>query len=167
MCGLSKLPFELVQVPLPWQHAVSRNECKLLSSVQKSLLVQRPVRVMLCSSPPCGPDDAGRLTLTPDNVYFVAKDVAQLLHIHEANVARRIAPFLPHERARMHVLCMQSNGTKATLMLSVLSVAGMTRLLTASKKAVSTPHPQTPLLEFRHARDRRLTLCWSVCVGVV
>lgn len=66
------------------------------------------------------------------------QDVAQLLHIHEANVARRIAPFVPHERARMHVLCVQSNGTKATLMLSVLSVAGMTRLLTASKKAVST-----------------------------
>lgn len=67
-----------------------------------------------------------------------AQDVAQLLHIHEANVARRIASFLPHERARMHVLCVQSNGTKATLMLSVLSVDGMTRLLTASKKAVRT-----------------------------
>ena len=87
LVGLSKLPFQLVQVPLPWQHAVSRNECKLLSSAQKSLLVQRPVRVMLCAALPCGPDEVGRLQLTPDNVYFVAKDVAQLLHIHEANVA--------------------------------------------------------------------------------
>jgi len=136
LVGLSKYPYQLVQVPLPWQHAVSRNECKLLSPGQKALLVQRPVRIMLCAHPPCGPDAQGRLHLAPDNVWFVAKDVAQLLHIHEANVSRRIAAFLPHERARMPVLCLQSNGTKATLMLSVLSVAGMTRLLTASKKAV-------------------------------
>ena len=108
------MPFEVVQVPLPWQHAVSRNECKLLSAAQKSLMVQRPVRVMLCASPPCGPDASGRLQLTPDNVWFVAKDVAQLLHIHEANVARRIADFLPHERARMHVLCMQVNAHTRT-----------------------------------------------------
>jgi hypothetical protein len=136
LVGLSKLPYQLVEVPLPWEHAVSRNESKLLTPVQKALLVQRPVRIMLCATPPCGPDAQGHLLLTPDNVWFVAKDVAQLLHIHEANVARRIAAFLPHERARMPVLCMQSNGTKATLLLSVLSVAGMTRLLTANKKAV-------------------------------
>lgn len=116
LVGLSKMPFEVVQVPLPWQHAVSRNECKLLSAAQKSLMVQRPVRVMLCASPPCGPDASGRLQLTPDNVWFVAKDVAQLLHIHEANVARRIADFLPHERARMHVLCMQVRAHTRTRM---------------------------------------------------
>ncbi len=106
LIGVSKLPFQLVQVPLPWQHAVSRNECKLLSAAQKSLLVQRPVRVMLSTSPDCGPDSSGCLHLTQANIWFVAKDVAQLLHIHEANVARRIAPFLLHERARMPVLCL-------------------------------------------------------------
>jgi hypothetical protein len=137
LVGLSKVPYQLLQVPLPWQHAVSRNESKLLTTAQKGLLVQRPVRVMLTASPPCGPDSEGRLLLQAANVHFVAKDIAQLLHIHEANVARRISPFQPHERARMPISCMQSNGTKATLMLSVLSVAGMTRLLTDSKKAVS------------------------------
>ncbi len=45
---------------------------------------------MLSVHPHCGPDEEGRLNVTPDNVWFVAKDAAQLLHIHEANVARRI-----------------------------------------------------------------------------
>src|SRR4051812_13051588 len=102
LMGLSKLPYQMIQVPLPWQHAVSRNEAKLLSIEQKNLMVQRPVRVMLCAHPPCGPDPAtGRMRLTPSNIWFVAKDIAQLLHIHEANVARRISSFAPHERARM------------------------------------------------------------------
>ena len=111
-------------------------------------MVQRPVRVMLCATPPCGPNAAGRLQLQPANIWFCAKDIAQLLHIHEANVARRIALFLPHERARMAIQCLQSNGMKATLMLSVLSVQGMTRLLTASKKATMGSRLHAHLLEY-------------------
>ena len=81
-------------------------------------------------------------------------------------MARRIAPFVPHERARMHVLCVQSNGTKATLMLSVLSVDGMTRLLTASKKAVSGTHNTSTHSRRQNIKIECLTsdLCARACV---
>ena len=70
-------------------------------------------------------------------IFLVAKDLCTLIHTRKGNVAKSIGGFADWEKARMAVLCPRSNGSVSTHILTVLSMAGMYRLLNASRSPLA------------------------------
>jgi len=67
----------------------------------------------------------------------VAKDVCILIHTRKGNVAKSIGQFTETQKARMPVLCVRGNGTVSTHILTVLTVEGVHRLLSASRSPLA------------------------------
>ena len=122
---LPKVPLQTLYLQVQKQYTVSKKEmeARKYTTMEREELVSVPVRIM-------GSARGG-------GVYFVAKDVCLLVYIRKGNVAKSIGQFLPHEKARLPVLCPRSNGTSSTHVLTALSVAGLRRLLKGSKSPLA------------------------------
>ena len=121
----NKKPFKLLMVQIQRQYTSSKKELDVMREKDKEKLIA--IRVRLMGAPLRG------------HVYFVAKDLCQLIHSRKGNVAKSVSQFNEHEKARMPVLCPRSNGTLSTHSLTVLTIDGIKRLLTASRSPLA-PH---------------------------
>ena len=121
----NKKPFKLLMVQIQRQYTSSKKELDAMREKEKERLIA--VRVRLMGAPLRG------------HVYFVAKDLCQLIHSRKGNVAKSVSQFNENEKARMPVLCPRSNGTLSTHSLTVLTIDGIKRLLTASRSPLA-PH---------------------------
>ena len=120
---LSKRPFRVLLVDVQRQYTMSKKETRRMTKEEKERLVSVPLRIM---------GSAHR-----NNIYFVAKDVCILIHTRKGNVAKSIGQFSEKQKARMPVLCVRSNGTVSTHILTVLTVEGVQRLLGASRSMLA------------------------------
>ena len=120
---LSKRPFRVLLVDVQRQYTMSKKETRRMTKEEKERLVSVPLRIM--GSP------------NRNNLYFVAKDVCILIHTRKGNVAKSIGQFSEKQKARMPVLCVRSNGTVSTHILTVLTVEGVQRLLGASRSVLA------------------------------
>ena len=73
----------------------------------------------------------------PSELYFVAADLAQLIHSRKSNIAKAVAEFTDSERARCAVTCVRSNHKQSTHVLTVLSLQGVRRLLQNSRAPIA------------------------------
>jgi len=73
------------------------------------------------------------------DLYFVAADISQLIHSRKSNIAKAVSVFSDAERARCSVVCPRSNQTQSTHILTVLTMAGVRRLLSSSRAAIALP----------------------------
>ena len=120
---LSKRPFRVLLVDVQRQYTMSKKETRRMTKEEKERLVSVPLRIMG--------------TPNRSNLYFVAKDVCILIHTRKGNVAKSIGQFSEKQKARMPVLCVRSNGTVSTHILTVLTVEGVQRLLGASRSMLA------------------------------
>jgi len=120
---LSKRPFRVLLVDVQRQYTMSKKETRRMTKEEKERLVSVPLRIMG--------------TPNRNNLYFVAKDVCILIHTRKGNVAKSIGQFSEKQKARMPVLCVRSNGTVSTHILTVLTVEGVQRLLGASRSMLA------------------------------
>ena len=120
---LSKRPFRVLLVDVQRQYTMSKKETRRMTKDEKERLVSVPLRIMG--------------TPHRSNLYFVAKDVCILIHTRKGNVAKSIGQFSEKQKARMPVLCVRSNGTVSTHILTVLTVEGVQRLLSASRSMLA------------------------------
>ena len=120
---LSKRPFRVLLVDVQRQYTMSKKETRRMTREEKERLVSVPLRIMG--------------TANRNNLYFVAKDVCILIHTRKGNVAKSIGQFSEKQKARMPVLCVRSNGTVSTHILTVLTVEGVQRLLGASRSMLA------------------------------
>ena len=74
-----------------------------------------------------------------DDLYFVAADISQLIHSRKSNIAKAVSVFTDDERARCSVVCPRSNNTQSTHILTVLTMAGVKRLLHSSRSTIALP----------------------------
>ena len=72
-------------------------------------------------------------------LYFVAADISQLIHSRKSNIAKAVSVFTDEERARCSVVCPRSNNTQSTHILTVLTIAGVKRLLHSSRSTIALP----------------------------
>ena len=72
-------------------------------------------------------------------LYFVAADISQLIHSRKSNIAKAVSVFTDDERARCSVVCPRSNNTQSTHILTVLTMAGVKRLLHSSRSTIALP----------------------------
>lgn len=121
---LAKEPVAISWANVKKQYTVSKRETTLMSTTERNQLLPVPVRIM-------------GIPTDRTNLYIVAKDVCQLIHIRKANVARSIGQFSDREKARMPVLCKRSNKIDSTHVLIVLTLDGVKRLLTSSRSALA------------------------------
>ena len=119
----SKFPIAVLHVPVQRQYTMTRKDSKRIKREEKESLVNVSVRIM-------GTPDASFL-------YFVAKDVCQLICLRKGSVAKAIHDFTSLEKARMPVMCQRSSGSGCTQVLTVLTVAGVQRLMSASRQPVA------------------------------
>ena len=129
---LSKRPFRVLLVDVQRQYTMSKKETRRMTREEKERLVSVPLRIMG--------------TPNRNNLYFVAKDVCILIHTRKGNVAKSIGQFSEKQKARMPVLCVRSNGTVSTHILTVLTVEGVQRLLGTSR-SVLAPQVLTWILQ--------------------
>ena len=73
------------------------------------------------------------------DLYFVAADISQLIHSRKSNIAKAVSVFTDEERARCSVVCPRSNNTQSTHILTVLTMAGVRRLLHSSRSTIALP----------------------------
>ena len=73
------------------------------------------------------------------DLYFVAADISQLIHSRKSNIAKAVSVFTDDERARCSVVCPRSNNTQSTHILTVLTMAGVKRLLHSSRATIALP----------------------------
>lgn len=116
----SKFPIAVLNVPVQRQYTLTRKDSKRMKRADKEALVSVTVRIMG----------------TPDrqHVYFVAKDVCQLICLRKGSVAKAIHDFSATEKARMPVLCQRSSGSGCTQVVTVLTMAGVRRLMSSSRQ---------------------------------
>ena len=119
----SKFPIAVLHVPVQRQYTMTRKDSKRIKREEKEALVNVSVRIM-------GTPDASFL-------YFVAKDVCQLICLRKGSVAKAIHEFSNLEKARMPVMCQRSSGSGCTQVLTVLTVAGVQRLMNASRQPIA------------------------------
>ena len=119
----SKFPIAVLHVPVQRQYTMTRKDSKRIKREEKEALVNVSVRIM-------GTPDASFL-------YFVAKDVCQLICLRKGSVAKAIHDFNAAEKARMPVMCQRSSGSGCTQVLTVLTVAGVQRLMNASRQPIA------------------------------
>jgi prophage antirepressor-like protein len=74
-----------------------------------------------------------------ENLLFVAADISQLIHCRKSNIAKAVSLFTEQEKARMPIECPRSNGTLSTHILTVLTWAGVSHLLTSSRAPIAQP----------------------------
>ena len=119
----SKFPIAVLNVPVQRQYTMTRKDSKRMKRADKEALVNVTVRIMG----------------TPDrqHIYFVAKDVCQLICLRKGSVAKAIHDFSATEKARMPVLCQRSSGSGCTQVLTVLTMAGVQRLMTSSRQPIA------------------------------
>ena len=119
----SKFPIAILNVPVQRQYTMTRKDSKRMKRTDKEALVNVTVRIMG----------------TPDrqHIYFVAKDVCQLICLRKGSVAKAIHDFTGVEKARMPVLCQRSSGSGCTQVLTVLTMAGVQRLMTSSRQPIA------------------------------
>jgi len=119
----SKFPLAVLNVPVQRQYTMTRKDSKRMRRPDKEALVNVTVRIMG----------------TPDRqyTYFVAKDVCQLICLRKGSVAKAIHDFTAAEKARMPVLCQRSSGSGCTQVLTVLTMAGVQRLMTSSRQPIA------------------------------
>ena len=119
----SKFPIAVLNVPVQRQYTMTRRDSKRMKRADKEALVNVTVRIMG----------------TPDraHIYFVAKDVCQLICLRKGSVAKAIHDFSATEKARMPVLCQRSSGSGCTQVLTVLTMAGVQRLMTSSRQPIA------------------------------
>ena len=124
--NLPRTPLQTLYLQVQKQYTVSMKELasRQYSPSERKALVSVPVRIL------------GSLA-DLSKLYFVAKDVCLLVFIRKGNVAKSISQFLPSEKARLPVMCPRNNGTSSLHMLTALSVAGVRRLLQASKSPLA------------------------------
>ena len=119
----SKFPIAVLHVPVQRQYTMTRKDSKRIKREEKEALVNVSVRIM-------GTPEASFL-------YFVAKDVCQLICLRKGSVAKAIHDFSAAEKARMPVMCQRSSGSGCTQVLTVLTVAGVQRLMNASRQPIA------------------------------
>ena len=107
----SKFPIAVLNVPVQRQYTMTRKDSKRMKQANKEALVNVTVRIMG--------------TLDRLHVYFVARDVCQLICLRKGSVAKAIHDFSATEKARMPVLCQRSSGSGCTQVLTVLTKAGV------------------------------------------
>jgi hypothetical protein len=121
---IDKHPFAVLYREVQKEQTVSKRESIEWPEEEKRKPVSMPVRLMGEASP------------TAERLYVVAKDICALVQTRKGNVAKAVAQFSDAEKAQMNVLCLRSNGTPSTHALTVLTVAGVRKLLAKSR------HPQ-------------------------
>ena len=147
-----KVPLSTLVLRIPHVYIMSKEDSDRLPSAQRDALLPMKVRIMgdlrVDQTPRDGvrgyhgPETTARLLPhlrrhAAMSIYFVAKDLCTLIHTRKGNVAKSIGGFHDHEKARMAVLCPRSNGSVSTHILTVLSIAGMYRLLNSSRSPLA------------------------------
>ena len=137
----SNFPIAVLHVPVQRQYTMTRKDSKRIKREEKEALVNVSVRIM-------GTPDASFL-------YFVAKDVCQLICLRKGSVAKAIHEFSNAEKARMPVMCQRSSGSGCTQVLTVLTVQGVQRLMNASRQPIAKSVLQwimEKIAEIRHEK---------------
>ena len=147
----SKVPLVTLILRIPPVYVMSRDDHSAQSATSPQASIPLKVRIMgsvqstahdhtiasnrtpasLAPIKPQHRDVAG------SEIFHVAKDLCTLIHTRKGNVAKSIGGFAEWEKARMAVLCPRSNGSVSTHILTVLSMAGMYRLLNASRSPLA------------------------------
>ena len=135
------LPFIIHRSQLPhnFDHLVNSATSSSSSTAQPSTPTHQQ-----SSAPPSGSDMVTvniRVMGGPalSELYFVAADISQLIHSRKSNIAKAVSVFTDDERARCSVVCPRSNNTQSTHILTVLTMAGVKRLLHSSRSTIALP----------------------------
>ena len=133
--NISKSPLKVLYVKVQQQYTVTRRQAKRMTQEEREKLVPVPVRIMGNLTPAA----AGQKVDLYSSLYFVARDVCQLIHLRQGSVSKVIHDFLPAERSRIPILCQRSTGAGCTQVLTVLTMEGVRRLLGNSQSPLA-PH---------------------------
>ena len=149
LLAYSKVPLctLILQIPVryvmskdnaPWQHP--RGHCipfkvRIMGSAKMAPAVHHRTRDDATSAL-VSTEDMYR-TSADSEIFIVAKDVCTLIHTSKGNVSKSVGGFTEWERARMAVLCPRYNSSVSTHVLTVLSIAGVDRLLNTSRSPLA------------------------------
>ena len=116
-------PFLITPIHLERLYVTSRKAAESMSEEEKLELATVTVRWM--GKP------------TADELFLVATDVCALINIRKSNTAKTVAQFADGEKVSMPVHCSSGKGS-STHILTVLTLAGVRRLLTTSRSVLAT-----------------------------
>ena len=116
-------PFLITPIHLERIYVTSRKAAECMSDEEKAELATITVRWM--GKP------------TADELFLVATDVCALINIRKSNTAKTVAQFADGEKVSMPVHCSSGKGS-STHILTVLTLAGVRRLLTTSRSVLAT-----------------------------
>ena len=116
-------PFLITPVHLERIYVTSRKAAECMSDEEKAELATITVRWM--GKP------------TAEELFLVATDVCALINIRKSNTAKTVAQFADGEKVSMPVHCSSGKGS-STHILTVLTLAGVRRLLTTSRSVLAT-----------------------------
>ena len=119
----SSKPFLMTPIHLERQYVTSRKNLDGMSAEDKAELCTVTVRWM------------GKAAV--DELFLVATDVCALINIRKSNTAKTVAQFSDAEKVSMPVHCSSGKGS-STHILTVLTMAGVRRLLTSSRSVLSS-----------------------------
>ena len=151
LLAYSKVALATLILRIPPVYVMSRDDYSPQSAANPQQAIPLKVRIM-GSVQPTAHDHSIASTSTPaslapikpqhhdvagSEIFLAAKDLCALIHTRKGNVAKSIGGFAEWEKARMAVLCPRSNGSVSTHILTVLSLAGMYRLLNASRSPLA------------------------------
>ena len=119
----SSKPFLMTPIHLERQYVTSRKNLDGMPADARAELCTVTVRWM------------GRPAL--DELFLVATDVCALINIRKSNTAKTVAQFSDVEKVSMPVHCSSGKGS-STHILTVLTMAGVRRLLTSSRSVLSS-----------------------------
>ena len=145
------MPLATLILRIPPVYVMSKDDHSSQSSVHPQATIPLKVRIMGSVQPTAhghtvvsnrtpaslAPIKPVHRDMAGSELFLVAKDLCTLIHTRKGNVAKSIGGFAEWEKARMAVLCPRSNGSVSTHILTVLSMAGMYRLLNASRSPLS------------------------------
>ena len=116
-------PFLITPIHLERLYVTSRKAAEAMGDEEKAELATITVRWM--GKP------------TADELFLVATDVCALINIRKSNTAKTVAQFADGEKVSMPVHCSSGKGS-STHILTVLTLAGVRRLLTTSRSVLAT-----------------------------
>ena len=116
-------PFLITPIHLERLYVTSRKAAECMSDEEKAELATITVRWM--GKP------------TAEELFLVATDVCALINIRKSNTAKTVAQFADGEKVSMPVHCSSGKGS-STHILTVLTLAGVRRLLTTSRSVLAT-----------------------------
>ena len=123
---------------VPWQHPRGHLipfKVRIMGSTKVAPTIHHRARDDATTAP-ASVEDVDCISAGSE-IFIVAKDVCTLIHTSKGNVTKSVGGFTEWEKARMAVLCPRYNSSVSTHVLTVLSIAGVDRLLNTSRSPMA------------------------------